>query len=452
MPWSSGGDPGGPAGPRYPTFMDTRNEFGRLLILQMTGKCIGEDQYLPLPEDHFMIGMSIEKAVGQIDSAATEGRGARYILRVRNPAQAEKLLALTSLMDGTQITIRYHPLLNSCKCVIIAMDLIKFDEQVLKEKLESQGVKDVKMVTMKRDGQIVKTPVIILTFRTTTYPTNVKVGLLSFSTRPFYPNPALCFGCFQYGHVGKRCPGPKRCYNCSEEHEMEKDMQCEKPAHCRNCNGDHRPSNRKCPTYQKENKVIRLKIDHNLSYDEARKRIENGSGTYAAVTAQSRIDNSKIEALQIANKKKDEEIAKLSECVKEKCLEVDQLLKKLNAMETYVSSIMSQLNKLQSVQPQETQSDEEKAQSSSSASSTKNKKRKKNRKEHAAVASHSVDHTPQVMSPPPKRTIIHTSPSRNEEEDGEYMDPEELVEISDSDIIVSEGTPPHHLHNESIHK
>lgn len=381
MPWNSGGDPAGAAGPRLPEYMDRRNEFGRLFVLQMTGKEMNDGKFLPLPEDHWLIGTSIEQAVGQIESAYTEDQGSRYVLQVRNPTQVEKLLSLTSLMDGTKISIRYHPLLNRCKCVISTFDLIKYEESVLKEKLEAQGVKEVKRITRKQDGNIVNTPAIILTFGTTTYPAHVKVGLLRFPTRPFYPNPTQCYGCYQYGHVGRRCPGPKRCNNCSDEHDTSEGTECVKPAHCCNCKGEHRPSSRKCPVYRKECDVIRLKVSHNLSYAEARKRLENGSGSYAKVTAQSRIDNTKLEALKESDKKKDEEIAKLVECLKQKSLEVDQLTAKLTKMESYVSSAISQQTKPQTVaRQQNTAPKQENVPNCSAINNSQSNKRKNNKK------------------------------------------------------------------------
>lgn len=441
MPWN-GGDPGGASGPRLPEYMDRRNEFGRLFVLQMTGKEICDGKSLPLPQDHILIGTTIENAVGHIESAATEEQGARYILRVRNPNQVEKLLSLTSLMDGTKISIRYHPVLNRCKCVISTYDLINYEESVLKENLQSQGVNDVKRITRKAEGKIINTPAIILTFGTTTYPTHVKVGLLRFPTRPFYPNPTLCFGCYQYGHVGRRCSGPKRCYNCSEEHDVEEGMGCGKPAFCFNCKGDHRPSNRKCPVYRKESEVIQLKVNHSLSYADARKRLEQGSGSYAKVTAQSRIDNSKLDSLLESKKKKDEEIAKLVECVQQKTHEIDQLAAKLSKMESFVA-MFSEQHKNTQITQQETQLPSEgnvrvvqNVQRESLANTSKTNKRNGNKK-ISETSPQQCKENYNEMSPPPKRTTATTSQDATDDEINSIITQEEMLEISDSEFVES---------------
>lgn len=337
-----GGDPGGSLGPRYPSFMDPQNEFGRLTILLMTGK-----DGAALPADPVLIGMSIESVVGDkaIESAKSEDRGARYILRIRNQAHVTKLLNTTTLLDGTEITIIPHPRLNTSKCVIFSFDAMRYSEAEALEKLRSQNVSHVKRITRNDNGNVINTPILILTFNQTTYPSHVKIGLLYVETRPFYPNPLLCYACFQYGHPKLRCRGPIRCNNCSDEHDGE---NCQAPAYCCNCQGGHRPGNRKCPVYQKESAIVKLKVDANLSYPEARRRIEEGHGSYAQVASQSRLDVTKFEELMAESKRKDETISKLLEDNKKKDEMILKLFEELKAKSTQMESLERKVDALQS--------------------------------------------------------------------------------------------------------
>ncbi|XP_065095156.1 uncharacterized protein LOC135717134 [Ochlerotatus camptorhynchus] len=66
--------------------------------------------------------------------------------------------------------------------------------------------------------------------------------------------------------------------------------ECGEAAHCINCGGPHRPNNRQCPVYKKETDVIRIKVDRNLTYPEARKQVEAGVRSYAAAAAQPSAD------------------------------------------------------------------------------------------------------------------------------------------------------------------
>ena len=96
------------------------------------------------------------------------------------------------------------------------------------------------------------------------------------------------------------------------------------------CEGDDRPINRRCPVYRKEAAVVKLKVNNNLIYHEARRRTEEGNRNYAQATAQPRPDVRKIEALMEENKKKDESITKLLADNKQKDETIQSLFDDLN--------------------------------------------------------------------------------------------------------------------------
>lgn len=135
MASTSGGDPGGSNGRTFPAYLDPRNEFGAITTLLMTGK-----DGVSLPTEPFIIGKSIEDLVGPIESAKSEAQCSRYVLRTRKPLQVEKLLKMSKLCDGTEIEIKLHPTLNSSRCVIISLDLMKKSEEHIVEQLHPQGV------------------------------------------------------------------------------------------------------------------------------------------------------------------------------------------------------------------------------------------------------------------------------------------------------------------------
>lgn len=187
----------------------------------------------------------------------------------------------------------------------------------------------MKRITRKVNGETVNTTALILTFDKTTYPKHVKVGLLRVATKPYYPNPMLCFGCFKYGHPKSRCTKPRICYNCSESHHGD---ECSKQAYCLNCEGSHRPGNRTCPVYKHEEKIVHTKIDLNLTYPEARERVDQGNSTYAQAAAQNRLDQQKLDNLLKAVQQKDEQISKLMELNKSKDQKITELEQKLTKM------------------------------------------------------------------------------------------------------------------------
>lgn len=284
---ATGGSYGGtrPPGRTVPEFLDPQDRFGALtvLLLQKAG-----NNDLPNP---FIVGLSIERAAGQIENTKSVNDGEKYILRVRNPTQVKSLLAMKTLTDGTIVSVVYHPTLNTCKCVISCPELLKMTEDDILTELTAQKVTEVRRIYRNVNQEKIKTPTLILTLCSTTFPEAIKVGPLYVRTRPYYPGPMLCYHCFKYGHTKSRCPGPARCKTCSDTDPKD---DCKKDAYCINCQGGHQPSARKCPVYQKEVEIIKTKIDHNLSYPEARRRVNEGSGSYAKITAQGRIMESDL--------------------------------------------------------------------------------------------------------------------------------------------------------------
>lgn len=308
MAAASSGDPGGSVNRRLPTFMDPTNKFGELTYLQLTGK--GDT---PLPTNPFLIGKSIEACTGgPIEGAKSEAQGNKYTLRIRAPTQVAKLLKLTKLIDGTEVEVVPHPHLNVSRCVVSCYDMIQMEEADILRELTSQKAIHVKRITRKEGEKRVNTPAVIMTFCQTTYPEHLKIGVLNVPTRPYFPNPMLCYGCFSYGHTRARCPGPQRCLNCSGDYHGE--GECGEASLCRNCKGDHRPASRQCPVYKKEVEVIKIKVRDNLSFPEARKRAEQQSGgSYAQVLATQSAFEKKLNELEAAMKKKDDEIDRLRE-------------------------------------------------------------------------------------------------------------------------------------------
>lgn len=321
MAAASSGESGG-LGRRIPLYMDPTNQFGELTFLSLTGK-----DEKPLPKNPFLIGSSVEKvACGPIEGASTEAQGTRYTLKVRNASQVAKLLNMSALNDGTEVVVKAHPSLNVSRCVISCFEMIDMEEEDIVRGLSSQKVIRAQRITRFANGERIKTPAVILTFGKCTYPPHVKIGLLRIATRPYYPNPLLCYNCLRYGHPRVRCPGPRRCLNCSEEHQVLEGIECSKTAYCINCNQNHRPNDRQCPMYQNEKKIISVKIDQNLSYPEARKRVETTLKSYAAAAAQPNTDKQKFDELEEKIKEKDAQIVQLMETMKKKNEYIEKLV------------------------------------------------------------------------------------------------------------------------------
>lgn len=429
---------GGPIGPRYPAFLDPGNEFGKLIILEMRAK---ENRPLPNP---FIIGESVEAVIGgSVESARSDVQRTQCTIEVRNPVHAEKLIGLTELSDGTPVCITLHPKLNLSKCILSTTELLHMTEQDIQDALTPQGVIGVKRITRIVDRKKENTPALILSFNSTTYPEHVKVGLTRVATKPFYPNPLQCYGCYRFGHLSVRCPGPKRCYNCSGEHVVEK---CDEPAQCVNCEADHRSTFRRCPAYQHEMKVVKVKVDYQLSYPEARRRLQNGN-SYAEAAAQPSMSASRYNALMESIEKKNRQIEELIASVNEKSQEIQNMSKKMDSMKTYIAmlaeKVRNQPESLQKTkQPKQTDPIEmdQTTETGKHSGYPKRRNHGNNSKQTAPEIQRMCPADLEDKSPPPKRLTLSIA---------EQNDPTDFpitpMYVSDTEgpVMSSSSTKPH---------
>jgi hypothetical protein len=272
----SGGPPDpGDGRPRVPEWMGGVG-IGQLHILSL--EAMAADKRL----SPFVVGKSLQQAVGEIESATTEAGGLRYVLRVRDAAQVNKLLALKHLFDGTEIKIQLHPVLNTRRCVISCREILNEKEEEIAKWLAEEGVTAVRRITRMDNGNRINTPTLILTINGTVVPEHIRVGPLRIKTRTYIPDPMLCFHCYAYGHTKLRCKSGAKCRNCSGCHETT--SECNAEAFCFHCKGKHSPASRQCPKYAAEKEILRIQHTKGISHQEAAKQLEAGGGSFAAVS------------------------------------------------------------------------------------------------------------------------------------------------------------------------
>ncbi|XP_067121863.1 uncharacterized protein [Centruroides vittatus] len=191
---------------------------------------------------------------------------------------------MTSLGDIT-VTITPHASLNSSRGVISEVDLMSEDESDIQIGLSDQGVTAVRRISIRRDGKLIPTKHLILTFGKPTLPSFVTAGYLRCPVRPYVPNPLRCFKCQRFGHSQTSCRGKSVCAQCgSEGHQS---AECTNTPCCVNCKDAHPAYSRKCPAWQREKEIQRVKTVSNIPYLEARRMVTSSAPlkqkTFAAV-------------------------------------------------------------------------------------------------------------------------------------------------------------------------
>ncbi|GFY11579.1 uncharacterized protein TNCV_4230481 [Trichonephila clavipes] len=214
----------------------------------------------------FLIEKAITSSIGQVKTIC-KMRSGDLFLEVTSAKQSAALKTLRK-MTHIDITVVPHRSLNYSRGVISAADLLNVSTEEIKENTLDQKVCDVRRITIRRDGQILNTKHLILTFSMPELPQSVKAAYLHCFIRPYIPNPLRCFQCQIFGHSKTVCRGQPTCSRCAEVGHDSAD--CKAKERCVNSKGDHSLFSRSCPTWILEKEITAVKIKNKLSYPEAR--------------------------------------------------------------------------------------------------------------------------------------------------------------------------------------
>ena len=235
----------------------------------------------------FLIEKSLKAAAGDVKNVKKLNHG--LLIECQRKVQSDNILKMNKIYDH-EITASPHRTLNQSKGIIRYKggDLDELKDEEICNELKPQGVKAVKRFTTKRENTVIKLNTFLLTFNTTTVPSNIHIGPYFIKVSTYIPNPVRCFKCQKFGHGKGQCKGHENCFRCSEEgHDG---MTCSKTIKCFNCKGAHMSSSKDCPIYKKEKEILKIKTEKNITYQEARQQhtafvnsLPSSQNTYASV-------------------------------------------------------------------------------------------------------------------------------------------------------------------------
>ncbi|GBN08380.1 hypothetical protein AVEN_84210-1 [Araneus ventricosus] len=175
------------------------------------------------------------------------------------------------------ITVSPHATLNSSKGVITYGELLNVPTEEIFKELQGQEVSHVRRISIRRDGQLLNTKHLILTFDSAKLPEHIKAGYMRLSVRAYIPNPLRCFKCQRFGHSKTSCRGTLTCACCAEVgHDS---SQCTVAEKCVNCKDAHTSFSRNCSAWKLGKEIITTKIKKQISYPEARKLVKSMTPT-----------------------------------------------------------------------------------------------------------------------------------------------------------------------------
>ncbi|XP_055691074.1 uncharacterized protein LOC129794306 [Lutzomyia longipalpis] len=262
----------------------------------LTVKKAGENESM-LRVSPFLIARELHP-LGEVKDI-TRLRDGTIVIETKSREQALRMMRVNKI-GSHEVKVEEHPRFNTSKGVIRSWDLAYMDENELLSELSSQMVTEIRQIKRKpsqverrtnqnaREGASawMNTGTFIVTFALPEIPAYIKAGYLKVNVAPFVPNPLRCFKCQKYGHMKTSCRGVAMCGICADrEHYPE---ACTGEAKCINCGQNHVSWSRKCPVFQAEFEIQKIRVYNKISFAEAKRRFIERMGregeTFSNVT------------------------------------------------------------------------------------------------------------------------------------------------------------------------
>ncbi|GFU09377.1 uncharacterized protein TNCV_143591 [Trichonephila clavipes] len=141
-------------------------------------------------------------------------RSGDLFLEVSSSNQATALIKLQKLAH-LELTVAPHTNINFSRGVISPADFLNVSTEI-KENMKAQKVCDVRRITIRRDGQVLNTKHLILTFSTPDLHRPLKWPTSDAQFDRTSQIPLRCFQCQRYGHSKNVCRGQPTCPRCGK--------------------------------------------------------------------------------------------------------------------------------------------------------------------------------------------------------------------------------------------
>ena len=220
----------------------------------------------------FVIKKVIDSVVVPRD-VKTLGNGS-LLIEVGKKAYADNLLKMKTFFN-IKIKAYAHKTMNSSRGVVRSSALSLCTLEELTTNLSNQGVTDVRRISIKRNDESILTNTYIMTFNKPKTPTELKIGYQVVKVDVYIPNPLRCYKCQKFGHHESRCTRQAICKRCGENDPVHEEKTCDKDLHCVNCGEAHSADSKSCRVWKKEKEISRVKCTENISFPEARKKVES---------------------------------------------------------------------------------------------------------------------------------------------------------------------------------
>ncbi|GBN52930.1 hypothetical protein AVEN_47435-1, partial [Araneus ventricosus] len=184
-------------------------------------------------------------------------RSGDLLIEIATRKQAQQIIQLKSL-DTIPVTVSAHATLNSSNGVISCGELLHVPVEEVLKGFQPQGVTHVQRIKIRRNGHLIDTKHLILTFHSPKIPDSVRAGYIKLTVRSYIPNPLRCYKCQRFGHSKASCRLTLTCARCAEAGHDSSD--CTASEKCVNCKGSYTSFSRSCSAWKFEKELIAEKV------------------------------------------------------------------------------------------------------------------------------------------------------------------------------------------------
>ena len=124
-------------------------------------------------------------------------------------------------------------------------------------KLQKQGVKEYKRITIRRNNEIKHTYTYVLTFDKPEIPKEIRIGYTIEKVEQFIPASLWYFRCQKFGHHKDICRGRQVVRKCGERDPNHTESEC-KDVKCANCHEQHSAFLKTCEFYKREKEIMHV--------------------------------------------------------------------------------------------------------------------------------------------------------------------------------------------------
>ncbi|XP_055709364.1 uncharacterized protein LOC129805464 [Phlebotomus papatasi] len=210
-------------------------------------------------------------------------------VKLKDADSANKILKSQSLARLQNVNVSIPPMYLNSIGIIDNVAITHTTEEIL-EALDSDN-QITKIERMTKWDPVYKkaTPMeqIKIHFRCFTLPRTVKLFMINFRVRFFFPRPTYCVKCLSYGHYKKICRQKPKCAICTKETEGQ--HECEQ--FCKFCETtDHQTNDRTCKERIRQAELTKIMIKEKMTYKEAVQALKEGEKNTTAFPRLLRID------------------------------------------------------------------------------------------------------------------------------------------------------------------